>query len=120
MSHAMSMTTMERADPPQSGTAFRTPKRFATKEAAERPAGFGVRARPRRFFSYAGGYWQARTAGLRAKTAFPDKRTQAFDAPKFIQISNIQQLTHKKDMRLRKQHDEKRTQALPINESENQ
>jgi hypothetical protein len=36
--------------PGQSGTAFRTPRRFAHKNAAESPTGLGVRARPRRFF----------------------------------------------------------------------
>jgi hypothetical protein len=50
-------------------------------------------------------------AGVRAKTAFPDKRTQALDAPRVIQISHKQQLTHQKDLRSRKQHNEKRTQA---------
>jgi hypothetical protein len=33
----------------RSRLAFRTPRHFADKEAATRPAGFGVRARQRRF-----------------------------------------------------------------------
>jgi len=38
----------------QSGTAFRTPRRFAHEGDAEPPTGFGVRARQRRFRSEAG------------------------------------------------------------------
>jgi hypothetical protein len=86
MNNAMTMTTMDKADP------------IGLKLPCTGQAG----------------------AGLGVKTAFPDKRTQALDAPKDIQISNIQQLTNQKDMGSRKQHNEKRTQALPIHESENQ
>jgi hypothetical protein len=128
MNSAMSMTTMEKADPigqrlpcaahghilarkvsgwrtapvwSQSGTPFRAPRRFGPKEAAEKTDRFWSARAPAPLsrasdvigrlgapedlgfpaIVFLGKDEEHDGAGRRAKTAIPDKRTQALDAP---------------------------------------